>query len=724
MTHARRSRVWMMIARNLAVGAGLLALVLSAAGGPAHEVEDDEFDWQAADGSFPDHGACSYFDPRDGVRPIYAAADDFRAMHRRATETRRVLALIPAPRRGGAFGRAAATGGAPAAATSCNGVDDCIQKQANAAGVPLTYLATDAQFLRRVRLDLTGRIPTKDEVLAFLADTSETKRAELVERLLASSEWADRWAMFFGDLYRNTRVTGQVNRYPEGRNSFHLYLRDSLRQNKPYDRMVREMIAAEGASDGRTYPDKYTSYEHWENTYNDYKRNPVKASPVGWPLSGRTVGGPVQDTYDSLAFFAARDFLGVSLMDCTLCHDGEGRLDGLSLWGASAKRLEGWNLAAFFSDIPRYQDWRYKGKTLPTHPVTGKKARANYYLIYDLEQGQERQTKLGDTAGVYLAQTSGGNRPDRFHEERSVEPRYPFGGETTVDATLRLREQLALHLTADPQFARAAVNYVWRQFFSRGIVEPPDQFDLWRLDPASPPPAGWDIQPSHPKLLQVLASGFVENGFDLKWLMREITTSQTYQLSSRYEGVFNPLYEKYFVRYQAKRLTAEQLHDALVVASGVPVTYDMELGTPKARRSYALPGLQYAMQFPDVVDMPPGNSRELRSTRLLLQAFTPGDRESSPRSAEGSPLQALNLMNNPFVLARASPEHPTGTLAEALALADDALVTNLYLSVLSRQPTAEETAAAVRHLQGRDRDKRAGQLVWALFNKTDFYFNY
>ena len=696
------------------VGACGLALVLSVAAGSARAVQD-EADWQAPDGLFPEHGGCTYFGPREGAGPLFTAADDFRAMRERTADTHRMLAMLPQPRRGGLFVRAAETGRQPAASTPCSGIDDCVQKTANAAGVPLTYLATDAEFLRRVRLDLTGRIPTKDEVLSFLRDTSETKRQDLVDRLLATSEWADRWAMFFGDLYRNTRVTGQINRYPEGRDSFHLYLRDSLRQNKPYDQMVREMIVAEGTSDGRTYPDRYTSYEHWQSTYEDYSGNPVKASPVGWPLSGRTVGGPVQDTYDSLAFFAARDFLGIGTMDCVLCHDGEGRLDALSLWGANAKRLEGWNLAAFFSDVPRYQDWRYPGRTLPQDPVTGKKAKARYYFIHDLDQGVEREARHGDTAGIYLAQTSGGNRPDRWHRERVVEPRYPFGGYATVDPTLRLREQLALHLTADPQFARAAVNYVWRQFFSRGIVEPPDQFDLLRLDPASPPPEGWDVQPSHPHLLEVLARGFVENGFNLRWLMREITTSQSYQLSSRYDGVFNPLYEKYFVRHQAKRLTAEQMHDALLVASGRPVRY---------RVSRALSGVQYAMQFPDVRELPPGNGPMSRNTRMFLQAFTPGDREASPRSGDGSPLQALNLMNNPFVLARTDPEAATGTLAESLAMSDDALVVNLYLSVLSRLPSEQEVATALRYIRDGDRNERAGHLIWSLFNKTDFYFNY
>ena len=692
--------------------AWLLAVILSVAAAPP-AAADDEADWQAADGSFPDHGGCTYFSPREGVRPIYTAADDLRAMRKRTSDTIQALAMIPQPRRGGLFVRAAEPG--MNGSVSCSGIDDCIQKTAEAAGVPLTYLTTDAEFLRRVRLDITGRIPTKDEVLECLADTSEDKRATLVDDLLQTSEWADRWAMFFGDLFRNTQVTAQVNRYPDGRDSFHLYLRDSLRENKPYDQMAREMLAAEGTSDGRTYPDRYTSFQHYQSTFQDYAGNPVRASAVAYIVGGRTIGGPIQDTYDTLAFTAARDFLGISMMDCVLCHDGEGHLDSLSLWGAEALRLEGWNLAAYFSDIPRFQQWRVPGNTLPTNPANQRRVNANYYFVHDINIGTERRAGNGDTAGVYLGQTQGGNRPDRLYEARAVEPGYPFDGTATVDTGLRLREQLGFHLTADPQFARAATNYVWKQFFSRGIVEPAGQFDISRLDPASQPAEGWDIQPSHPQLLEWLADGFVENGFDLKWLMKEIATSQTYQLSSRYEGVFNPQYEKYFVRHQAKRLTAEQMHDAVALASGRGTAYN-------ASRSIRY--VQFAMQFPDVVNMPPGNNTRVQSVRQLLDAFTRGDRQESPRTGDGSPLQALNLMNNSFVLGLLTPNVASGTLGTSLEMSDDALVANLYLSVLSRQPTTEEASRALAYLQGGDRTTRATDLMWSLVNKTDFYFNY
>lgn len=696
----------------LKLGAGIALLVAGLVASPAR-ADDGDLDWQAADGSFPDHGGCTYFGPRAGVDPYLTAADDFTAMRRRASATKDVLAMIPQPRRGGVFNAAADSG--EGTATACTGIDDCIQKTADAAGVPLTYLTTDQEFLRRVTLDLTGRIPTHDQVVAFLADKSAGKRAALVERLLDSPEWVDRWAMFFGDLFRNTARTVQVNRYPAGRDSLHLYFKESLSANKPYDQMAREMLAAEGTSDGRTYPDRFRDFQHFQDTFGNYVANPVRASAVGYVVGGRTTGGPIQDTYDSLAFFVARDFLGISAMDCVLCHDGAGHLDALSVWGARAKRLEGWSLAAFFSDIPRYQAWRHPGNQLPMNPENNRRVNANFYTVRDLATGRQQRARNGDTAGEYLGQTAGGNRPDRLHSDQFVTPAYPFATTATPNSGDRLRVQVGHYLTGDPQFARALVNYVWREFFSRGIVEPPDQFDLSRIDPASPPPDGWSIQPSHPRLLELLAKGFRDGGYDLKALMRRITNSDAYQLSSRYEGVFNPLHERYFVRHQVKRLSAEQVHDALVTASGRLRGYNV---------SRTFRGTAYAMQFPDVVNVPQGGASGAANVRQLLQSFTPGDRQETPRSSAGSPLQALNLMNNQFVMDQIRVSQQPGTITAALELSDDALVARLFLSVLNRRPTAAETAHAVRYIEGGDRGNRAADLMWALFNKTDFYFNY
>lgn len=700
-----------------------LRWVLLAVSAACCAIAGDDLGRESPDGWFPDHGSCSYFGLLDGAGPILSVAEDIAATAKRTRETDRVLAMIPQPKFGGILPQKSRNVVARrVSAVACEGIDDCIQQAANAAGIPLAQPTTDAEFLRRVRLDLTGRIPSKDEVLSFLADHSADKRAELVDRLIGTKEWADRWAVFFGDLFRNTHKTAQFNRREEGRDAFHLYLVDSLRRHKPYALMAREILAAEGTIDGRVYPDRYNSFEHYEDVFKNYVDNPVQPSAAAYAGGGRMKGGPMSDTYDQLAFVTARDFLGISLMDCVLCHDGVGRLDSVSLWGTHAQRVEAWGLAAFFSDIPHWASWDDLKKPYPIIPRTGKVIRSTrYWTIWDLPQGVSRAVK-GDAAGDYLAQTEGGNRPDRFHAQKIVEPTYPFESSATVSPGMRLREQLGAYLTADRQFARAAVNYIWREFFSRGIVEPADQFDLSRLDPGKPPPKGWDIQPSHPYLLEWLTDGFRESGFDLRWLMREITTSATYQLSSRYEGVFSLSSEKYFVRHQVKRLTAEQIYDALIDASGISTDYYV---------SKTFDSLKYSMQFPDLRLLPPILKRyeepqrtKIQNVRMFLQAFTPGDRESTARSDELSPLQALNLMNNWVVLNKLRTDVPSGTLGTSLELADDALVTNLYLSVLGRHPTEQETAFAVDYLGTGDRAERAANLMWVMFNKPDFYFNY
>jgi len=197
--------------------------------------------------------------------------------------------------------------------------------------------------------------------------------------------------------------------------------------------------------------------------------------------------------------------------------------------------------------------------------------------------------------------------------------------------------------------------------------------------------------------------------------MAEIVNSKAYQRSARYEGVFNPVYEQYFVRQQVKRLTAEQIHDALVVAAGRLPTYNL---------SRYIKNRNFAMQFPDVVDLPSGRKEGPSMKRQLLQAFTPGDRREIRRSALSSPLQALALMNNPFVEGLLKPDGNAGTITEVLKLPDAALVNRLYLAVLGRYPSQSESTLAESHLSEGDRANRAADLMWVLFNKTDFFFNY
>jgi len=428
--------------------------------------------------------------------------------------------------------------------------------------------------------------------------------------------------------------------------------------NRPYHHMVAEMIAASG--------------------------NTFEAGQSNFTLGGRTTGGPAADTYDTQAVNVSTMFLGISHLDCILCHDGEGHLDALSVWGNRAKRFDAWGMAAFFArtDLGR---------------VVGT--------------ANDRAWTVTDVANRnYNLNTIGGNRPNRQRTNNVtfVTPTYMFGG-GKPNAGENWREALGRLVTNDFQFARATVNYIWREFMVLGLVEPPDQFDPLRLDPNNPPPAPWTLQPSNPQLLDALARHFIASDFDLKELTRVIVDSRTYQLSARYAGTWNPSWERYYARKLVRRLDAEEIHDAVVTSSGVMPGYVLN--------GFRLPRIDFAMQLPDVIGVPGGVGAQ------FLDAFIRGNRDDNDRRSESTILQGLTLMNSSFVGNRI--RNTAGTLLNRIInLPNDQLVEQLYLNILSRYPTDQEKGWGVRDLSTGNRVNKAEDLTWTMYNKVDFIFNY
>jgi hypothetical protein len=312
----------------------------------------------------------------------------------------------------------------------------------------------------------------------------------------------------------------------------------------------------------------------------------------------------------------------------------------------------------------------------------------------------------------YPLNTQTGNRPAREAAGRpsNIAPKYLFSSRGPQPGE-NYRAALARELTGDLQFARAIVNYIWKEFFVIGLVEPANQFDAARLDPDAPPPEPWKLQPSNAGLLNALAREFAQSGFDLKWLMRRIVNSEAYQLSSRYEGEWRPDWETLYARKQVRRLWAEEIHDAVAQTSGIHPVY----------RIGAL-ATNWAMQFPETVNMPGRNA-----TSAFLDSFTRGDRNETERRSDGSPLQALNLMNYDFVVSRCRIVNSGGVTSLAaryLAYPDSSLVEAIFLTILSRYPAEEEKTAAIAALQSGNRRQAVENLQWTLYNKVDFIFNY
>ena len=554
-----------------------------------------------------------------------------------------------------------------------NFIDDEIFNQLAAAQVQPARLTTDEEFFRRINLDLTGRIPSADDVRAFLANSDPGKRDAVIDQLLNSAAFNDKWTMWLGDLLQNTvtQATAAVNRQIAGRNAFYGYIYWAVAGWKPLNMIAFESISGAGENfDLGTASDNFI-------------------------VGGSVAGGPAQDTYDGMLVRTATAFLGMSHYDCLLCHNGRGHLDQLSLWGSGTTRIDAERMAAFFA-----------------------RTRLNRYPTQSTSDPYYNSTVVTDavTTAGYDLNTTYGNRPNRvpFGTIKTLTPVYQSSGATPADSNWR--NDFAQMVIADPMFARNLANRLWKAMFNLGLVDPVDQLDPARLDPNNAPAAPWTFQASHPALLEKLANYLANSNWDLRGFLRLLAQSSAYQLSSRYDDDWNIQYVPLFARHYPRRLDAEEIHDAISSATAVFNKYTVQgFGDP----------IQWAMQLPDTSE-----PRSNGAVGNFLNSFMRGNRDTTQRSQAGSILQQLNLMNDNFVVSRTRVAVSPTLLAISKINDDSAAVEQLFLTFLSREPTDYERQHALGYLQsaaGAGASGRNGaieDLAWALINKLDFLFSY
>ena len=540
--------------------------------------------------------------------------------------------------------------------THRNFVDNFIFAKMERDGVPHAPPATDAEFLRRVTLDLTGRIPSAQEVRSFATDEDPDKRDKLIGRLIDSEAWVEKWSYFFLDLFR---ANGKMGR---GRYLFHYWMKENLRSDRPYDDVVRAIITASAKSN------------HVVAASNVIAREHVQGAPQ--PKDGDDFSMVHQlDTDDELSIIYGKAFLGINL-SCISCHDGQGHLEKVNVWLSGKTRQQFFQNAAFLGRT-RYLMYWENGK-----PQSGE------FLIDDHNPGY-------DTEGhsmIRVARLGG-----------SEEPAFVLNGKS-AKAEQEPRDAFAGLLTAHPQFARATANMIWARLMGVGIVEPYDEFDLARQDPDNLP-EGWQLQPSHPKLLNALAKDFRDSNYSLKHLMTTISRSSAYQLSARFPAEWKDSYTSYFARKFARRLSAEELHDAIVLATDKPGDFK------QGGRSYGM-----AMKLAG----PTGD----RDTRHFMRIFGQSDRQTPARPVMGSMQHPLVLMQSPVVNNRvvAEKDNRVQRLLDSYS-EDGRVVEEMFLGSLSRMPSNPEKEVALAAL-GKDRTTGAQDLQWALINNVEFFFNY
>ena len=545
-----------------------------------------------------------------------------------------------------------------------NFIDAQIFGRLSAAGARSARLSDDYEFLRRIYLDLTGRVPTPEQIRLFVGDSNPRKRDDLIDSLLYSPEFSYKWQHWLGDLMQNAATNSFRNLNINGRNEYHAWLLRSL--NDPSVNL-RDIIFQALTAKGNNYVST--------------------SAPANWSVRSSTGGGPAQDTYDTAFSRAASQFLGMGHYDCILCHDGRGHLDLLSVWGRTARRTEAQRMSAFFARL------RFVGNN-----------DANSYFF--------QSTEVNDVVtGTYDLNTNFGNRPDRVPvgSTRNLTPEYRLGGTPSGNDW---RGSFADNLLKDPMLRRNLANRIWKQLFNLGLVEPVDQLDPARLDPKNPPPAPWTLQATHPELLEALAQHLEATNFSLREFIRLLVSSSTYQLSSRYDDSWRIELVPLFARHYPRRLEGEEVHDAVQLATGVLGTYTVQGWTEPVR---------WAMQFPEPVE-----PRSNGGVAAFMNAFFRGNRDGVERQQMGSILQQLNMMNDTFVTNRVRAAN-SANLRRIAGLPNSTAIPELYLTFLSRLPSDVELAKTVRHLESRGAANRNGafeDLAWALINRTEFIFSY
>lgn len=514
------------------------------------------------------------------------------------------------------------------------------------AGGPVAAVADDAEFLRRVSLDLAGIVPTADETRKFLADADAAKRTKLIDRLLAAPQYARRMQEAWSVMLLERRVGTAV---PDAQWS--AYLKQSFEQSKPWNQLAREVLGGDG-------------------------RDEASRAAIKFFVDGGRIEQH-QTTRD-----VARLFLGMDVQ-CAQCHDHPTiddykQADYYGLFAAlSNGKLQNAGGKAYFVEQPLTKKVEFQSVFIPDqkHQTGPRLPGGKEVEIPQFEKGQD------------LAEPAAGGLP----------------GVLKFRPRATLAEQLA---AADsPRFVRNSVNRFWFLMMGRGLVHP---LDL--MHKANPP--------SHPELLDMLANHFVEQKFDVKWLLREMALSQTYQRSSLLPaGVASTDAPPQSYRAAVpKALSPEQLAWSVMQASGNLEAF-VAAPTPEGSK------FTYFDYVNGRIQQPPGNLPDAMALFVGVFGNPPGEAEVDFSSSVG---HSLFLMNERLVLDWLRPK--PGNLVERLSKITDAgqVADELYLSVLTRTPSADERAEVTEYLTryATRRQEALGELAWALLASAEFRLNH
>lgn len=501
-----------------------------------------------------------------------------------------------------------------------NFIDDRVIEKLRELNIPPSGTCTDDEFIRRAFLDTIGVLPSADEVRAFLADKSSTKRDALIDKLLKRPEFTDYWSYKWSDLL----LVNSDKLAVRPMWSYYQWIRRNVEQNTPWDVLVRNLLTATGST-----------LENGASNFFTLHDEPTK-----------------------LAETTSVAFLGMSIA-CAKCHNHP---------------MEKWTNDQYFAFANLFS--RVRAKT------TGLK---------------DEQVVFSATTGDIVQPLTGKPQAPAPLDAQSI----------SMTSTQDRRITMAAWVTSptNPYFARSITNRVWANFFGTGLVNAVD--DLRMTNPAS-----------NEKLLHDAAQHLITNKFDLKALMRAILQSQTYQRSS-VALAENKSDTRFYSRYYPKRLMAEVLLDTISQVTAAPTSFNMERRNANRGLGEAYPMGFRALQVPD------SNTRS-----YFLNAFGRPDRVQTcecERTNEPSMAQALHIANGDTLNKKLAQKNNRldQLLASGKSPAD--IVDEVYLSALSRFPTAKEKSEVTALLASAKPDEKRQTLediFWGVMSARDFVFNH
>ena len=644
-------------------------------------------------------------------------------------------------------------------------VDQLVLDKLNKLGIKRSEVVDDVAFLRRVSLDIAGTLPTPDEVCEFIINTNSDKRRQKIEELLESPAYSAWWSTFFCDLTGNNSRQLRNLGVNQDRASLQWYkwFQDKIQRNVPYDEMMTGIVLATSRQPDEPY------IEYCERMSDSARDAQAKGFAEGDSMPYYWMRREFQDQ-DTRAISFAHAFMGVRIQ-CAQCHKHP-----FDQWSQDDFQ----QFSRFFTGVSTRQPQRGSkqrrnqvAKMLKDIGIDPTKTRGGM-----LQRALVAALRKGETIPFVELQVHGARQDLKREDRRNPEKRNQFFeeavllGSDPIDLTqfedVRQPVMEWLRQPDNPYFARAIVNRIWAYYFGVGIVEPADDLNL-----ANPPSNG--------PLLDYLAKSFVENGYDLKWLHREITSSDTYQLSWK-SSETNRNDRRNFSRALPRRLPAEVVYDAARQAASNQ-SMNASFRESVGGRAISIPGTNLNYR----------RNREGASSAFAMTVFGRSDRDSScdcDRSSDTSLIQTVYLQNDRDIhamltgreswlreiagsgkldqdkqrlattqqhvarLKRVLEENEqrgdqkrvknlrkqlrtqtqlvqqlkrrvSATQGEPIRLTNEQFVNDAYLRTLSRFPDETELQRCLEHIQ-QDKDEINGRIgvMWALINTKEFVVNH